>query len=90
MRNSKVKPPMTKVQKLAKEYQNDYGDSYKDYFGFIHGYSTKEQEIKDLIEKLELTKVSKIEFGTKEMMDNYTAEQERKIDLLKILLHEQK
>ena len=73
-----------KVEKLASEFSTYTMERY----GFIEGYNQKTTEIKDLIEKLEFTKMeySQSSGVNVEEVNNYNAEQDRKINLLKILL----
>lgn len=82
------------VEELAEYYAHNYFDmhetnNYKALKqGFTEGYDQKSAEIKDLIEKLELTKLeySQSSGVNTEAVNNYNAEQDRKINLLKILL----
>jgi len=82
------------VEELAEDYAHNYFDmhetnNYKALKqGFTEGYDQKSAEIKDLIEKLELTKMELSPFSgvNAEAVNNYNAEQDRKINLLKILL----
>lgn len=82
------------VEELAEYYAHNYFDmhetnNYKALKqGFTKGYNQKTDEIKDLIEKLKLTKLEHSQSSgvSVEVVDNYNAEQDRKISLLKILL----
>lgn len=82
------------VEELAEYYAHNYFDmhetnNYKALKqGFTKGYLQKTAEIKDLIEKLELTKMEHSQSSgvNVEVVNTYNAEQDRKISLLKILL----
>ena len=65
-----------------------HNDRHKLEDAFEAGYLQKTAEIKDLIEKLELTKMEHSQSSgvNVEAVNNYNAEQDRKINLLKILL----
>lgn len=66
---------------MAKEYRKATPNSmYGDELGFIAGYKQKTAEIRDLIKKLELARMEDDNFL------GYNEEQDRKINLLKILL----
>jgi len=72
------------TEKLAEEFSTYAMERH----GFVEGYNQKSAEIKDLIEKLELTKMKHSQSSgvNVKAVNNYNAEQDRKINLLKILL----
>jgi hypothetical protein len=81
------------VEELARDFVKLKGvsdfklvTSYENMFKW--GYNQKSAEIKDLIEKLELTKLEHSQSSgiNIEAVNNYNTEQDRKINLLKILL----
>ena len=75
-----------KLEKMAQEFMknNQWGDGDS----FMVGYEAKTSEIEDLMEKLNLTKLeySQSSGVNIETVKNYNEEQDRKINLLKILL----
>ena len=82
-----------KVEKLVRDFLKLKGvsdskltTSYENMFKW--GYYQKTIEIRDLIEKLEFTKMeySQSSGVNVEVVNNYNAEQDRKINLLKTLL----
>ena len=93
-----------KVEKLAEDYAEIHmekfdlvdssklpyfhNDRYKLEDAFEADYLQKTAKIRDLIEKLELTKMKHSQSSgvNVEVVNNYNAEQDRKINLLKILL----
>ena len=62
-----------------------HNDRHKLEDAFEAGYLQKTAEIKDLIEKLEMTKMTPSLINTK-VIKLYNEEQDRRINLLKILL----
>lgn len=73
------------MRKTVEELAEEFSTYAMERHGFVEGYNQKSAEIKDLIEKLELTKLESSLINP-EAIKLYNEEQDRKINLLKILL----
>lgn len=88
---------MESKEKLAEQYAEELNSAYtNDYYGFLAGFSAKEEQIKDKIQALEDSKgfklgglFNKINFNSQQERMQYTKKVDEVIEILKSLVDEE-
>ena len=88
---------MKTKEQLAEQYAEEQNSSYtNDYYGFLEGFSAKEEQIKEKIELLERSKGFKIDglrlitvkFSSQQEQMKYAEKVDETIKVLKSLIDE--